>query len=386
MGLPDQGAALQLLDSEQLEFAFQLHGITLEAQARRLYTDLWQVIQDAERISDARELQDKTQEIRKLCHAYFALVADWRAEQNEIPSGQFDHSLMADAHAALIPFEKQFVRYALCYMELNRALIRGRARISFLSKGQLADDALTKDIDVNTGTGVLLDRAHAEMRDLTDKRQRLERMRDLLKASDPLMENLGAVLPAVMGPEGDRQLTLFKGALRRGEFERAQNLARAWRPESIRAAGLQAAVFFTNRRAELSIQDGLVLHSGEVSLPLTIMDSDERKVRTFLDKHNLPYMLFRYRGLIHLGYLLGQIGSIEHLVIQHAKLSSLASRPQTDADQARRARQTVLVPVKKLLDSQFPTLGAIFNEMEITQAALDRLFSQTRNYMASRPA
>lgn len=377
---------MQLLDSEQLEFAFQLHGITLEAQARRLYTDLWQVIKDAERVSDARELQDKAQEIRKLCRAYFALVADWRSEQQDTHSEQFDHDLMNDAQAALAPFEKQFVRYALCYMELNRVLIRGRARISFLSKEQLLEEALAKDIDVNTGTGVLLDRAHADMRDLTAKRQRLERMRDLLKSSDALMENLGAVLPNVLGPEGDRQLTLFKGALRRGEFARAQDLARLWRPESLAAAGLQAAAFFAKHSTDLGVQDGLLLHSGELSLPLTIMNSDERKVRSFLDKHNLPYMLFRYRGLIHLGYLLGQIGSIEGLVIQHAKLSSLAVRGQSDPDHARRARQTALLPALKLLDSHFPTLGPIFNEMEITQAALDRLFSQTRNYMADRPA
>lgn len=376
---------MQLLDSEQLEFAFQLHGITLEAQARRFYTDLWQVIQDAERASDIGELLDKSQDIRKLCRSYFALVADWRDEQQDLHTEQdvSGHDLMIEASLQIPPFEKQFIRYALCYMELNRALIRGRARISFLSKEQNIDEAAIKDLDVNTGTGVLLDRAHTEIRDLTAKRRRLQAMRAILKSTDALMEDLGAALPSVMGPEGDRQLTLFKGALRRLEFERAQNLARSWRPAPVRKTALWVARFFLEHRSDLAIQDGLVLHSGELSLPLTVLASDERKVRAFLDTHNLPYMLFRYRSLLHLGYLLGQIGSIENLIIQHAKLSSVAARPANDPDQARRARQTVLMPVKKLLDTQFRSLGAIFNEMEITQAALDRLFSQTRNYMAS---
>lgn len=376
---------MQLLDSEQLEFAFQLHGITLEAQARRFYTDLWQVIQDAERASDIGDLQDKSQEIRKLCRSYFALVADWRDEQQDLHTEQdtSSHDLMIEASLQIPPFEKQFIRYALCYMELNRALIRGRARISFLSKEQNIDEAAIKDLDVNTGTGVLLDRAHTEIRDLTAKRRRLQAMRAILKSTDALMEDLGAALPSVMGPEGDRQLTLFKGVLRRLEFERAQNLARSWRPAPVRKTALWVARFFLEHRADLAIQDGLVLHSGELSLPLTVLASDERKVRAFLDTHNLPYMLFRYRSLLHLGYLLGQIGSIENLIIQHAKLSSVAAKPANDPDQARRARQTVLMPVKKLLDTQFRSLGAIFNEMEITQAALDRLFSQTRNYMAS---
>jgi hypothetical protein len=126
-----------------LEFAFQLHGITLEAQARRFYTDLWQVIQDAERASDIGDLQNKSQDIRKLCRSYFALVADWRDEQQDLHTEQdvSGHDLMIEASLQIPPFEKQFIRYALCYMELNRALIRGRARISFLSKEQNIDEA-----------------------------------------------------------------------------------------------------------------------------------------------------------------------------------------------------------------------------------------------------
>lgn len=375
---------MQLLDSEQLEFAFQRHGITLEVQARRFYGDVWQVIQEAERVRDGAGLQEKTKTIRALFRSYFDLVADWRVEQLdscETPdlSGR---ELMPEMQALLPSFEKQFCRYALCYMELNRVLIRGRSQISLLSKACSFDEK-SAGLEINHGTGILLDRAHAEMRELVQKRKRLEHMRAFLKTSDVLMENLGAALPRVMGPEGDRQLTLFKGALRRLEFERAQRLVCQWPTGVLRSAGQSALSLFAQRRDDLGILDSLVLHSGEVSLPLTILASDERKLRSFLDKHNLPYMLFHYRNLIHLGYQLGRIGSLEGLIIQHAKLSSLAARPQTAPDQVRRARYAVIMPAKALLENGFPTLGPIFNEMEMTQTVLDRLFSQTREYMTS---
>lgn len=378
---------MQLLDSEQLEFAFQLHGITLEAQARQFYMNIWQTIQDAEKASDGAELQAKDRILRHLCQGYFSVVRDWRIEEQDrtenMGSCSISRDNMREAQDALPLFEKQFYRYALCYMELNRALIRTRAKIAHFAKDQTLDME-DKSMAVNHGTGVLLSRAHAEMADLQKKRKKLEDMKILLQDSDPLMEELGAALPGVLGSEGDHQLTLFKGALRRREFSRAEKIVKDWRSDRLRATGAFLVSLFSQKAADLGLQGILVLHSGELTLPSTILRSDEKKVEAFLEKFNVPYMLFQYRVLLNLGYMLGKIGSIEALIIQHAKMASLAVRPQSDADLAYKQQQTVLMPVRTLMETRFRTLGPIFNEMETTLATLERFFSQTRDYMASR--
>ena len=380
---------MQLLDSEQLEFAFQLHGITLEAQARRFYSDIWQTIQDAEKTGDNAGLAAHERHLRHLCQSYFALVKDWRLEQEDRYESDEACTTSRDnareASGILPLFEKQFFRYALCYMELNRALIRVRVKIAHLAKGHNIEE-YGKGMNVNHGTGVLLSRAHREAAALYAKRQHLDAMKDLLRATDPLMEELGALLPRMMNSEGDHQLTLFKGALRRCEFDRADNIAGAWRDEHLRATGRIVAAAIRHNAKELSVHEGIVLHSGELTLPSSILKGDETKVQDFLEKHNVPYMVFQYRGLLHLGYLLGRIGSIEGLIIHHAKLASLSVRPQADTDYAKTQQQAVLLPTRMLMERSFPTLGAIFNEMETTLTVLGNLISQTREYAAHKDA
>ncbi len=376
---------MQLLDSEQLELAFQLHGITLEAKARQFYTDIWRTIQAAEKARDQKRVLELEKELRGLCNAYFCAMHEWRQEEEE----RHEHTLCCalsrenarEAHADIPLFEKQFFRYVMCYLELNRALIRSRSQLSSLTQDYDLDN-LSKMPEVNHGTGALLARAHKERQAMTEKRMRIERARSLLLLSDPMMVELGAGLPRLMGAEGDRQLTLYKGALRKLEFSRAERIALSWKNDHLSATGRILCAVIQRNANELAAQDGLMLHSGELSLILASLKGDEARVNDFLIKHNVPYMVFQYKNLIHLGYLLGRIGSIEGLIIQHAKLITLAARPHNDADYAKTQQQTVLIPARGMLQTSFPTLGPIFEEMETTLIVLDRLFKQTRESMA----
>lgn len=380
---------MQLLDSEQLEFAFQLHGITLEAQARRFYSDIWQTIQDAEKAGDAQGIAAHERHLRHLCQSYFALVKDWRTEEeerHELSIGcAHSRDNVREALGLLPLFEKQFFRYALCYMELNRALIRSRVKIGHFAKDHNIEE-YGKGMDVNHGTGVMLGRAHREASELKTKRQRLDGMKSLLRATDPLMEELGAELPRLYHSEGDRQLTLFKGALRRCEFGRAEELVAAWQNDHLKATGRIIVAAIRHNAPLLKVHEGIVLHSGELSLPASILKGDENKIHDFLEKHNVPYMVFQYRGLLHLGYLLGRVGSLEGLIIHHAKLASLSARPQADPDYAKTQQQAILLPARALIERGFPTLGSIFNDMETTLTVLEKLISQTRDYMLHKDA
>ncbi|PZQ49166.1 MAG: hypothetical protein DI551_00500 [Micavibrio aeruginosavorus] len=376
---------MQLLDSEQLEYAFQHSGISLATPARRFYMDLWETIQAAEKARDEQSLYTHVQSLRHFCHDYFILVRNWRHEEEELHEGEASCARSRDnaheANAALSLFEKQFYRYALCYLELNRALIHTRVQISRLARDyNLNDPSLV--LNVNHATGAMLSRAHKDRKAVMEKRQRLHRARALLQATDPLMEELGDLLPQHLDSEGDHQLTLFKGALRKERFERAQEIVAYWKEPYLYATGMTVLAAIKQNVEELRVQDGVILHSGELSLILAFLKGDESRINDFVEKYNVPYMIYQYRSLIHLGYLLGRIGSLEGLIIQHARLASLAVRPQENADYAKTQEQAILVPNRALLHSKFPTITAIFDDMETALRVLDRLFVQTREYEA----
>lgn len=378
---------MQLLDSEQLEYAFAVHGISRETQARRFYADLWNLIQGAEKIRDPLSLSKIETDVRHLCRDYFLLMHIWQEEESDnhddAAACAASQSNSREARGLLAAFEKNFVRYALCYLELNRALIQSRNTLSHFARDYHMDD-MVKKLDVNHATGLLLQRAHRDRAAIMEKRLRLNRVRELLRHFDPLMELLGADLPRLMGPAGDHELILFKGALRKSRFDDARAITAKWTHDWLKHTGNAVIVLAEKNAEELKAQDGLMLHSGELTLITMFLQSDEAKINQFMDKYNIPYMLFKYQNLLHQGYLLGRIGSIEALIIQHAKLLSLSARPQSDPEIAKSQEDAVLVPARAL-QGRFKTLSAIFDEMETTTAILEKLFSQTREYRAHAP-
>lgn len=374
---------MQLLDSEQLEFAFQAHGITLESEARLFYTNVWAIIQAGEKIREAHEVTDLSAALRRLCDSYFTGVRKWRDEEEEHYEGhavcQHSQDNMRQARLLLPGFEKQFFRYALCYLELNRALIQKRAQLSHFARDYNIDDH-SNLMDVNHSTGDLLERIHRDRHVLLEKRQRLEHVESILKQLDLPMDWLEQQLPRHMGQEGHHQMTLLKGALRHLNFKDAEKIYNSWPLPDLQQHGRMVVTLAHAHAEDLKAQGTLMLHSGELNLVMEFLKSDEERLDGFLDKFNVPYMVFQYRNLIRQGYLLGRIGSIESLIIQHAKLSALAARPHDDQVLARKEEGMILSPVRVQLDREFMTLSAIFTEVETTCSILEKLFSQTRDY------
>lgn len=379
---------MQLLDSEQLEYAFAIHGISRETQARSVYAEIWALIQKAEKIRDPITLGKVEADLRHLCNDYFSIMHAWQEEEEDKHEGveacEASRDNMREARSMLSGFEKNFVRYSLCYLELNRALIQVRASLFNLARDYDLNDS-AKTLQVNHGTGALLQQAHRERKAIMEKRLRLERVRSLLHHFDPLMELLGEDLPRLLGQEaGGRDLVLFKGALRKKNFDAARAVCSRWHHDWLRKTGETVIEMAEKNANELQASDGLMLHSGELTLITSFLKSDEAKINRFMNKYNVPYMVFKYQNLIHQGYQLGRIGSIEGLIIQHAKLISLTARPVVDAEEAKMQEQSVLNPVR-MLQTRFKSLSAIFDEMETTLSILEKLFSQTREYMAATP-
>ena len=378
--------ALQVLDSEQLELAFQLHGVSRDTQARKFYADLWAEIKAAEKARDHLTLALHERTLRSLCHDYFSMMDEWRVEEEDRSASGNICSLSRDnakeARAAIPFFEKQFFRYTMCYMELNRALIHAKVQIAHFTKDYEITD-MEKVIEVNHGTGSLLAKAQRERKEIQEKRMRLERVRGLLQDFDPLMEKLGAELPTQL-EDGDRAFTQFKGAVRKSNFVKAETLAKAWKKPKLNDVARQVVSLARKHEKELQATDGLMLHTGELTLINMFLHSDEVRINEFMAKYDVPYMVFQLKNLIHQGYLLGSIGSIEGLIIHHAKLLSVAARTHDDADYAKTQEKAVLVPTRVLLQHKFKMLGAIFDDMETTLTVMNKQFTQTREFMSLR--
>lgn len=377
------------LESGQLEFAFRAQGITLEEDARRFYTDLWTVIKSAEKIRDPLEFAMCEHHLRKLCKAYFARTQAWRNVEEEkydsLPACPHSLQNRQSARQCLPAFERQFFRYALCYLELNRALIQNRAQVSFFAK-EFEDGKHPHALEVNSATGPLLDRAHRERKVLMDKRLRLDRIRSILATTDPLWDDLVRGLSLSFdGADCDRQLTLFKGMLRKSQFEAAKRIAKGWGSVSLEVLAHAIIAGIEHHVETLKAQDSLVLQSSELNLMAAFLKNDEDRINQFMEKFNVPYMVYQYKNLLHLAYLLGRIGSLESLIILHARLVALSARTEGNPESARKLELAVLVPTKHLFDQGFRTLGAIFNDMEGICAILEKLFTQTRDYQKKIP-
>lgn len=378
---------MQLLDSEQLEYAFALHGVNREGEARQFYADLWRLIKKAEKASDPPSRNRCELELRSLCTKYFALMNLWRLEEEDSsdPLSPCLHSIEnARAAKALLPaFEKQFFRYCLCYMDLNRALIHFKAQISHLAKDR--DIASADIMQINRSTGPMLSRTHTQRLELLEKRLRLDRAESILMQTDKLMEYLGQQLPRIFGNnEGDHQITRFKAALRQKKFDLAREVASAWNIKPTQAA-LRIIDSIERHADELGADGGILLHSGELSLVRKFLASDEDKVNQMLEKFNIPYMVYQYKNLLHQGYLLGRIGSLEGLIVQHAKLISLSVRVHADPAHAQLQEQTILLPATALIQGHFRTLGSIFDETDSIVSILEKMIGQTREYLAHIP-
>jgi hypothetical protein len=159
-------------------------------------------------------------------------------------------------------------------------------------------------------------------------------------------------------------------------------LAKAWKKPRLNDVARQVVTLARKYEGELKATDGLMLHTGELTLINMFLHSDEVRINEFMAKYDVPYMVFQLKNLIHQGFLLGSVGSIEGLIIHHAKLLSLAARPQDDADYAKTQEKAVLVPTRVLLQHKFKMLGAIFDDMETTVTILNKQFAQTREFMA----
>lgn len=380
---------MRLLDTESLQSAIVHSGITLDLDIHDFYGDLWRLIKTAETVERDADMIALEKELRAVFREYYRQTGRWLFEQEiQFADKETDPAWRYQAMKArdqLLPYQKQLQRYVLCYMHINRTLIRSRLEIEKIGKLYPLEESHSR-LKVNEATGMLVSRAFRQKKAMMDKRERLTALSHVLHqieaAFTALREDLYMVLPA---HSVERAYVAFRAALRQEQFTEARRIADEWQEkrlilnpsgQKIVAMNADRIIHLLTTHAEgLRVQDGLMMEPSDIRLLFSFLKADEARVDKFLRKYMLPFMTHKLKQLLAVAYRLGRIGSLEGLLVMHARLLGGLARPMDDMAHIKRYEEEVVGRAAFLVRSGFPDLSLIFHEAEVVFDQIRVLFS-----------
>lgn len=380
---------MRLLDTESLQSAITHSGITLDLDIHDFYGGLWQLIKKAETVVRDADMHDLEKELRVLFREYYRQTGHWLFEQemrhaDKITDPAWRYQAMK-ARDTLIPFQKQLQRYVLCYMHLNRALVRSRMEMDNIAKLYPLEETLTR-LKITDATGMLVARAFRQKKEMMDKRARLMALSHILTQLQAdftaLRDDLYMILPADIV---ERAYVAFRAALRQGQWDDARRIAAQWQDQNniLNPTGRKIVAISTDKiitlmtthADNLNVHDGYMMAPSDITLLFSFLTADEARVDKFLRKYLLPFMTYKVKQLLAIAYRLGRIGSLEGLLVLHARLLGGLARPMDDIAQIKRYEEDVAGRGAFLVRSGFPDLAHIFNESEVVFDQIRVLFS-----------
>lgn len=380
---------MRLLDTESLQSAIMHSGITLDLDIHDFYGDLWRLIKTAETVARDPDMHALEKELRTVFGEYYRQTGRWLFEQEiAFADKETDPAWRYQAMKArdtLIPFQKQLQRYVLCYMHLNRALVRSREEIENIAKLYPLEETHAR-LKITDATGMLVARAFRQKKTMMDKRERLTALSNVLHQLEGAFSTLRADLYMILPAHAvERAYVAFRAALRQEKFADARRIADEWQdkrlilnPSGQKIVGMSAdkiIALMTAHADGLRVQDGLMMEPSDIALLFSFLKADEARVDKFLRKYMLPYMTYKLKQLLAIAYRLGRIGSLEGLLVLHARLLGGLARPMDDIAYIKRYEEEVAGRAAFLVRSGFPDLAHIFNEAEIVFDQIRVLFS-----------
>lgn len=382
---------MRLLETESLETAILHSGITLDNDVHEFYGALWQLIKTAEATSDDAAMPALEKNLRGLMKHYYAQTGSGLYETPAVSgedaplSMQEWRTMAVKARDIVMGFERQLQRYVLCYMHLGRALAHARSEIETISR-TYPQQALTNRLKINDMTGMLVVRACRQKKEMVDKRARLTSLQKVLEELEErfglLREDLYGVLP---GQAVERSYIAFRAELRQGHLDVARAMVAEWtdpKPLMNRASKkivrdncARIIALLAQHGEGLRVQDGYMLEPSDIRLLFSFLDADEKRVDQFLRKYMVPFLVFRLRHLLSLAEQLGKIGTLEGLLVLHARLVGGILHPMDDMAQVKRYEQDVVAKAAFLMKNAFPDLPHIFNESEVSFDGIRHLFA-----------
>lgn len=354
-------------------------GAAIEAVEQKFVALVKERIQAVAETYDEMEVTKEEAWLKNFHKQFFEYVLRWAKDQQAKGKKAGEHpdavKLKIEAQTTIKAMQDNIIRYASCYMHLNRYLTLLRDEIKSEEIRLGGDGNVLK---WTSNTGVAISRYKKQKKAILHQLQQMEEMSPALQEIESCLGRIRSLAEELHNKEkSDMLARSLTAALRTSNFTRAGKL--------VREAGESKKRFgFDNKNAD-SLQKNLImegrklvdlvntnanllqgpdnklyLRPSETTIAMDAGRKELKKVRSFLAKYHLPYMQHKVDSVFHLKDKLLVVGSLESLMTLYKKLVTGIALPLEDIKAVRHYECEVIQHVKYLLETQFQEIPRIF--------------------------
>ena len=362
------------------------------------FLTMWDIIKQAEKVVDDDDMLHYHMLIKKQHKDYVRAINSWLAKKQPVvlmqPLLAEDRAAKEKALSLKGKYEEGLCRYFLCYMYLNRLLVKARIDINATLK-VLPPSRLDKSIRLGDNMSFLLTRAYREKCELNEKRQALKGMRSWVNKLEPALHEMEEYAKDYFPrTEAQRFSTRIRGYLRLKSFKNARQLAEVYLNEhkpkmmcltssKVRQKIVESLdkviTIMEQNLPHLNDHTNLVLDTRELRLKRSFVRSSEVRVEKFISKYGAPFLGYKYKLLLKQAYRLAQIGTFEKLFYCYDKLLKGLIQAQNSEADVQTYEAEVLKPASYTIKAGISNIPDIFDQMEATMHDLRTLTTLMRN-------
>lgn len=325
------------------------------------------------------ETIEKEEEILKTIYKeFFDYSVKWAASERKKYMKVKNHpeadKLKKQASDALNDLQKNIVRFALCYMHIDRCAAVVHEEIKKNEHNFTGDN---KKFKWTSDTGLLLRRYQKERTDLREANERLAKALASLEKTEEHIQTLRQSAEKTLGKQdADKAMSSLRSNLRTGNFDKARKVlaetATAKKKfvldkkgeqkilDQIKKSGEAYVAAIEEFQDDLKMEDGkLYLGASEISVVVAAQEREIEQKSKYIAKYHQPYMDNKLKSLGHLRDKLLIFGSLEGLTTLYMRLMRGMAEPMVDVKDVRSYESEVIENVNYILGGQFQEIANI---------------------------
>lgn len=384
-------------------------GADLDKIGRTFLDHVKGLTQKAAEVYDDDAVRAEEKALRDSFPPFFDLTLLWVKNEMGRSGKEASHpdaaKLKTEAKSVLRALQGNIVDFAVVAMHINRFMTLVREEIKRTDSKGISYSG-NKKIKWTGDTGLMLGRNKKRKQEIDLLNKKFAEGLPLLAQAEKDMARFETRLAgAVSREDADKLSGSFRAGLRVSNFARARSVladikktppkftldrkaAEAALAE-VAADGESIVAFFEKNADNLRSEDGKVfMTASELRIVQDSLNAEERKIRTYIVKYNLPYMAYKLENLELLRDKLLVIGSLEGLMTLYLRLLAGLARPMKKLEDVRLYEAEVIGPIKFMQGGHFEEIKKIQEAAAKTvaefrvarreyQDELDRLLTET---------
>jgi hypothetical protein len=344
-------------------------------------------IQSIQACFDKSEVEDTEKWLSDIHNEFFHYAAQWANRELKKTRNVKGHpdsaKLKKQAREILDDLQNNIVKFAICYMHINRYMTIVRDEIK-QEETRMISGINTKGIKWTSDAGEVIKRYKKRKREIKDEEARFLAAADMLEVISQGLDNMRSSAHAVFGKEkADPLIRRFVSSLRVSDFVKARKAlkeisetkkkfstdAKLAEKELVKISdlgGKLVSLVSDNQKLLMGSDNKLFLRPDELAMIQKSNQNEINNMNLFLAKYHLPYMQYKLNTLSHLREKLLVLGSLESLLTLYKSLISGIAQPMPDIRAMREYENQILEKAKYLLSGQFQELPNIVSRANET--------------------